>query len=199
MATDISRRGFIAATAAAAAVAPLPAFALTEARARSLVDNLVAEINAVIASGKSERQMYPDFERIFRRYADVPTIAAYALGVDRRRASPAQMRAFTEAFTGYIARKYGKRFREFIGGRLEVEGVSRVKNYFQVRTTAYLRGQSPFIVDFHISDRSGRDLFFNMFVEGVNMLLTEREEIGAMLDRRGGDLDRLIADLRRMG
>ncbi|WP_371055645.1 phospholipid-binding protein MlaC [Rhodosalinus sp. K401] len=199
MATDISRRGFLAGAISAASLAPRPAFALTEGRARGLVDSLVEEINAVISSGRSERQMYPEFERIFRRYADVPTIAAYALGVDRRRASEAQMRAFTEAFTGYISRKYGKRFREFSGGRLEVETVSRVKNYYQVRTTAYLPGQSPFIVDFHVSDRSGRDLFFNMFIEGVNMLLTEREEIGAMLDRRGGDIDRLIAELRGAG
>ena len=35
----------------------------------------------------------------------------------------------------------------------------------------------------------------NMFIEGVNMLLTERTEIGAMLDARGGDLNRLIKDM----
>ena len=31
------------------------------------------------------------------------------------------------------------------------------------------------------------------------MLVSERQEIGAMLDRRGGDLDELISDLRAMG
>jgi phospholipid transport system substrate-binding protein len=50
-------------------------------------------------------------------------------------------------------------------------------------------------VTFLISDRSGSDKFFNMFIEGVNMLLTERAEIGAMLDRRRGDIDALIAEL----
>jgi phospholipid transport system substrate-binding protein len=30
------------------------------------------------------------------------------------------------------------------------------------------------------------------------MLLSERTEIGAMLDQRRGDLDRLIADLRAL-
>jgi phospholipid transport system substrate-binding protein len=143
--------------------------------------------------------MYRDFERIFATYADVPTVALYTLGVDGRAATDAQKRAYIEAFRGYIARKYGARFRDFIGGRLEIEGVRRIKTYYQVRTTAYLRGEDPFFVDFHVSDRSGEPRFFNMFIEGVNMLLTEREEIGAMLDRRGRDLDRLIADLRTMG
>ena len=49
-----------------------------------------------------------------------------------------------------------------------------------------------------MSDRSGRDLFFNMFIEGVNLLLTERTEIGAMIDRHGGDIDKMIADLKQL-
>jgi phospholipid transport system substrate-binding protein len=200
MANDLTRRGALAMTGGTLlALTPLPALALTEARARALVQSLVGEINAVIASGKPEAAMYRDFERIFSRYADVPTVALYTLGVDGRSATAAQKRAYIEAFRGYIARKYGSRFREFIGGRLEVQGVTRIKNYYQVRTTAYLRGEDPFFVDFHVSDRSGQDRFFNMFIEGVNLLLTEREEIGAMLDRRGRNLDRLIADLRTMG
>jgi phospholipid transport system substrate-binding protein len=201
MANDLTRRGTLAALAggAALAIAPRAAQALTEAQARDLVQSLVDDINAVIASGKPEQAMYRDFERIFATYADVPTVALYTLGVDGRAASDAQKRAYIEAFRGYIARKYGARFRDFIGGRLEIEGVREIKRYYRVRTTAYLRGEDPFFVDFHVSDRSGEPRFFNMFIEGVNMLLTEREEIGAMLDRRGRDLDRLIADLRTMG
>jgi phospholipid transport system substrate-binding protein len=38
-----------------------------------------------------------------------------------------------------------------------------------------------------------------MIIEGVNLMITERSEIGAMLDARGGDLGRLAADLRSMG
>jgi phospholipid transport system substrate-binding protein len=178
---------------------PRTALALTEASAKALIDQLVGEINRVIASGKAETAMYGDFERIFARYSDTSYISAYAMGVDGRRASSAQKKAFSKAFQSYIARKYGKRFREFIGGRLEVQGVRKVKNWYEVRTIAYLRGESPFDVTFLVSDRTGKDLFFNMFIEGVNMLLTERTEIGAMLDRRGGDIDKMIADLARAG
>lgn len=196
-----TRRSFITTATAAAALLVLPVrgFALNDGQAKSLVDSLVGEINKVIDSGKSESAMYGDFERIFRKYADLPYIAAYAMGVDARRASGAQKKAFTDAFTGYISRKYGKRFREFIGGRLEVQGSKSVKSFYQVRTIAHLRGEAPFEVDFHVSDRTGKNLFFNMYIEGINMLLTEREEIGAMLDRRKGNIDQMIADLRKAG
>jgi phospholipid transport system substrate-binding protein len=143
--------------------------------------------------------MISDFERIFSRYADVGIIASSALGADSRRATPAQMRSFTNEFRGYVARKYGKRFREFIGGRIEVKGVRKVKSWHEVEATVYLRGQSPFEVLFLVSDRSGKDLFFDMVIEGVSLRLSERTEIGALLDANQGDIDRLIAAMKTAG
>ena len=189
------RRAFLAGTAALALSTALPAHAVGLSTAQSLVDALVADVNAVIASGRSEGQMLRDFEGIFDRYADVPTIARYALGSDARSASSGQMTAFTAAFRTYIAHKYGRRFREFIGGQIVVVQARNVPNGVEVETTAILAGQSPFRVDFQVSDASGRVAFFNIIIEGVNMLLAERTEIQAMLDARGRSIDRLIADL----
>ncbi|MEO0381195.1 MAG: ABC transporter substrate-binding protein [Pseudomonadota bacterium] len=195
----MQRRNFLALTSAATIAPALPAWALTEASAERLIDTLISDINKVIASGKSENAMFREFERIFARYSDTSYISAYAMGADGRSASKSQKRAFSNAFQGYIARKYGSRFREFIGGRLEVKGVRQVKNWFEVDTTAFLQGESPFTVTFHVSNRSGRDLFFNMFIEGINLLLTERAEVGALIDRNGGNIDAMINDLKAAG
>ena len=35
-----------------------------------------------------------------------------------------------------------------------------------------------------------------MFIEGINMLLSERTEIGAMLDKRRGDVEKVMTDLQ---
>ena len=182
-----------------AVAAASPALALTDAKAKALVDALVGEINRVIAKGGSLPGMIRDFEMIFTRYADVNIIAQSTLGPDVRRASPAQLRAYTEAFRGYIARKYGKRFQEFVGGKIEVNSVRQVKTWREVISTAYLRGEAPFEVKFLVSDRSGKDLFFDMVIEGISMRLTEKTEIGAMLDRNRGNIDGLIGDLRKAG
>ena len=195
----MDRRMFLALTGATALAPALPALALTETSAKQLISTLINDINSVIASGKSENAMFRDFERIFARYSDTSYISAYAMGADGRRASAAQKRAFSNAFQTYIARKYGRRFREFIGGRLEVKGVKQVKNWYEVETIAFLRGEAPFVVTFHVSNRSGRDLFFNMYIEGINLLLTERTEVGALIDRNGGDLDAMINQLKTAG
>lgn len=193
----LSRRSLAAGALATVALAVLPrtAHALTAEAAKSLVDKTVADINSIISSGKSEKAMLGDFEKLFVRYADVPTIARSVLGPAAREASKSQLSAYTKAFQGYISRKYGRRFREFIGGRIEVAEARAVKSYFEVISTAILKGEAPFEVRWHVSDKSGKSLFFNIIIEGVNMLASERTEMGALLDQRGGDLDRLIADL----
>ncbi len=193
------RRSFLMGLGTTLTFAPHAAFALNQNEARSLINTLVGDINAVIEAGKGEKAMFREFERIFASYSDTSYISAYAMGVEARRASSSQKREFSKAFQGYIARKYGRRFREFIGGRLEVAKVKKVKKWYEVETVAYLKGQSPFEVTFQVSNRSGKNRFFNMYIEGVNLLLTERTEVGAIIDRNKGDLDKTIRDLKTLG
>ena len=190
----LTRRTMILATASAGFL-PQTVFALTVEASQSIVSALVAEVNTVIASGASEAVMISEFEVLFDRYSDVPTIARYCLGADARSASAAQMQAYTVAFRTYIASKYGRRFREFVGGEIVVQGARPIKSWIEVETTVKLRGRSPLRMDFHVSDRSGSHKFFNFIIEGVNMLLTERAEIGALLDRQGRNLDAMTAEI----
>jgi len=50
-----------------------------------------------------------------------------------------------------------------------------------------------------VSDRSGKDKFFDLLIEGISLLKAERAEIGAVLDRVGGDVDKLTQELNRLG
>ncbi len=201
MTSDLTRRSFIAngVTAGAVALVPSSALALTDAQAKRLVDRVVKDINKVIASGRPVGAMISEFERIFVKYGDVPIIARSALGADARSLSKSQLAAYTQAFQGYISRKYGKRFNEFVGGRIEVQEARKVKSFHEVRSIAYLRGESPFEVNFLVSDRSGKNKFFDMIIEGISLRLSEKSEIGAMLDRRKGKFDLFLQDLKKAG
>jgi phospholipid transport system substrate-binding protein len=50
-------------------------------------------------------------------------------------------------------------------------------------------------VAFRVSDRSGKQLFFDIIIEGISLLSSERVEIGALLDARNGHIGRLTQDL----
>ena len=189
-----SRRLFLMASLCSV-LEPSLIFASQQNAAIEIVDQAVSKINQIINSGDTQTQMLRSFERVFNVYADVPTIAKYALGRDARTASEDQLKAYIRAFSGYFSNKYGKRFREFIGGKIEIKSVVKIKSYYSVNTIAHMPAYEPFEVDFLVSDRSGQPLVFNLIIEGVNMLLAERQEIGALLDRNSGNIDALIDDL----
>ncbi len=73
MPSKLTRRRLLGAGLATttALALPLPAMALNDATARALIDKVVAEINRVIASGKSLGGMIQDFESIFALHATV--------------------------------------------------------------------------------------------------------------------------------
>jgi len=190
--TGLGAAGFLA-------LAPMSVSAMTQTEARTLISTVMNEVHTIINSARSEAQMLSDFEALFSRHGDIPVIARSVMGPPARSASQAQISAFTEAFRGYMARKYGRQFRRFIGARADVTGARQVQSYWEVISTMTMRGEAPFEVRWHVSSRSGRHLFFNLIIEGVNLLAAERQEIGSMLERRGGNLDRMIQDLRSAG
>lgn len=197
-----TRRGFLGLIGSAMAVAVIPAvpaFALAPAQARAMIVENVDAVYSVINSGRPVGQMLQDFESIFARYADVDVIARSALGPAARSVSAAEFAPYKQAFQGYIGRKYGKRFREFIGSKIEVGEARPVKSFVAVKSIAYLNGRSPMELEWHVSDKSGRTRYFNIIIEGVNMLASERTEIAAMLSKNKGNLPPLTAELQKAG
>lgn len=200
--TKVNRRDFCLFGAAAgfgSLAAVKPALAMNSDEAKRLVTKAVGDINSAIASGKSGPRLYSDFERVFYKYSDVNAIARYVLGVKARELSSSELSSFSKAFAGYLSRKYGKRFRDFRGNSIKVKSARAVKRFYEVKGQVAIPGQQNLDVIFLVSDRSGKPLFFNLFIEGINMLITERNEIGALLDARRGDIGRLLKDLPKLG
>lgn len=183
-------------TAGVTFLAPGTSFALTENQAERLVQAVVSEVENIIDSKSDDKEKIRRFEALFSEYGDTKIMARYALGADARGLSKPKMKEFEEAFKGYIATKYGKRFREFSGGKVRVLGSKEIKAGYEVTTETKMQGYAPFEVSYFVSDKSGRPSFYNMHITGINLLLTERAEIGAILDRSGRDIDKLIEYLR---
>jgi len=195
----IARRTFLNGLAAAAVLAllPWPAEAASVSQAQTLVNTISGELTGLVNSGGSEAQIYRGFESILARYADMPAVAAATLGPAWRGASNAQKQAYVAAFQSYLARKYGRQFREYRNASINVTGARDAgKAGVLVQTTVVRPGQANIAVDWQISDRSGSPRAVNLIIEGVSMLANERAEIGAMLDAQGGSIDRLTAELK---
>lgn len=176
---------------------PRPVTAAGTDAAAALVASISADLTVLVNSGKSETQLYGDFERLLARYADMQAVAAASLGPPWRAASQAERRAYVAAFQGYLARKYGRQFRDFRSAQIKVTGArDGGKAGVLVNTQVVRPGKETVAVDWQISDRSGAAKAVNLIIEGVSMLANERAEVGAMYDAGGGTIDGLITKMQ---
>ena len=172
-----------------------PVFAFKKSDAEKLIKNLTNDVLGAVNEQKSEDIMFSRFEEIFSKYADVPLIARKALGPTWRGASKAQRSAYVSAFRSYMARYYGKRFEEFLGSEIIVSNSRKTSGGFLVGSNIILKDGSSYQAQWHVIDARGKYLMYNLFLEGVSVLSDVRVQIGSMLDKRAGSIDRLIEHL----
>ncbi len=174
-----------------------PARAQSTAAAQQLVTSLSAELTKLVNSGQSLSQVMGRFQALLNQYADMNAISGSVVGPVWRGATQAQKQAFVPAFTNYFSKRYGKTFSEYKNASIQVQGAQDAgKAGVLVNSIVKRPGQEDIRVGWQISDRSGSPKVVNLIIEGVSALANERAEIGAMLDAQGGDLDKLIAQMK---
>ena len=91
-----------------------------------------------------------------------------------------------------MARYYGKRFEEFLGSEIIVSNSRKTSGGFLVGSNIILKDGSSYQAQWHVINARGKYLMYNLFLEGVSVLSDVRVQIGSMLDKRAGSIDRLI-------
>ena len=173
-------------------------YSLERLSAERLIKNISEKVNGVISSSSSQEEVIIELEEIFKKYADTDIMSLTSLGPARRRASEVQLDNFKSAFQRYFLNKYARRFRELQDGEISILSSRSVRSIVEVKTRIRLIDWAPFEVVWLVSDRSGEIKIFNIIIDGINLLSSERTEIGVMLENRNGDIDLLSRDLRKL-
>lgn len=173
-------------------------YSLERLAAERLIKNISEKVNGVISSSSSQEEVITELEEIFKKYADTDIMSLTSLGPARRRASEVQLDNFKSAFQRYFLNKYARRFRELQDGEISILSSRSVRSIVEVKTRIRLIDWAPFEVVWLVSDRSGEIKIFNIIIDGINLLSSERTEIGVMLENRNGDIDLLSRDLRKL-
>lgn len=195
----LPRRAVLAGATSALVASALPGFALavTEDVAVSFIQKVVADVHTIINSGKAEPEMLVDFEAIFRDYGEVPLIAKTVLGAPGRTASSSQLNAYIAAFQGYISRKYGRQFRKFAGAEISVVSSRDAGSKgVLVKSIVDRPNKPPFELEWWAIEINGNVKIFDLKIEGISLISTERTEIGALLESLNGDISKMTAQLR---
>ena len=203
----IDRRMFLhrtvlgAAAVAALGLAPSTAAALGKDEATAYVRETIEEVATLLESSGDSAEKAARLRDIMQSRAAMPQIARFVAGPAWRGMSESQQSRFVEAFTRFVSAVYADKFDEYSGEakkdelfRID-EVIDAGKKGMLVRTSILRTGEAPVTVEWLVSDRPGRIVIADIVIEGVSLLVTQRQEIGSMLESRGGNMDKLIADL----
>ena len=197
----LNRTGLAFFAAATAGLVPSLSHALSEDEAIAHVQLTINEVSALVDSPGDSDSKAPRLLAIMEKRAAMPQIARFAAGAAWRSMNDDQQARYVAAFGKFISRLYAGRFQEYTGGGNSAEAyrighvIDAGRKGMLVKTSIVRSGTAPVAVEWLVNDRPGRVVIADIVIEGVSMLVTEREEIGGMLEARGGDVDKLINDL----
>ncbi|MCG8544351.1 MAG: ABC transporter substrate-binding protein [Alphaproteobacteria bacterium] len=130
----------------------------------------------------------------------VDRIGRFVLGKYRRTAPPEKVEEFVDVFEDYIVALYASQFTRYGGEKFEVQKVvntSRAKDSMVVTKILPADGQEPLRVDFQVRNLGDAYKIMDVRIEGVSMVLAQRDEFSAYIAKNGGSVDALISALRQ--
>lgn len=153
-------------------------------------------IAAITRENVSDEARFEEFGRLFRESFDIGAISRFALGRHWRRATKEQRKEYRSLFADFIVHTYAGRFRQYSGETLTVDGEREVNERDTIVSSRINTRDGRIRVDWRVRTKGGAHKIVDIIVEGVSTVLAQREEFASMIQRGGGDIESLIAELR---
>jgi phospholipid transport system substrate-binding protein len=175
----------------------LVSFALvgSPARAASAPDAsgfITTLINQALTDLANPQVTPADREKAFRRLLladfDMPRIAKFVLGRYWNGANDQERQNFQALFEDYIIHSYSVRFSSYSGQEVKVTAARPESDTTTIVMTSIAQpnGAPPTKVDWRVRKEDSDFKIVDVDVEGVSMLITQREQFSTVIQRSGG-------------
>ncbi|WPZ36571.1 ABC transporter substrate-binding protein [Thalassobaculum sp. OXR-137] len=176
---------------------------MTQARAASDAGAFVGEfaekaIALVSESNLSTAERRDEFGDLVRTYFDMPGIGRFLLGRYWRTATEAEQEAYLKAFTDNMVYTYSRRFDEYGGQKLVIDG-TREDGRFDIVSSRIVSPSSSeeFRLEWRVIEDGSSFKIVDIVIEGVSMSVTQRQEYASVIQNNGGKVQALIDALTR--
>jgi phospholipid transport system substrate-binding protein len=163
----------------------------------------VERLGAAVAAVSADRTLAPEQrEQALRKVLlggfEVETIGRIALGRYWRGATPAQQAEYRRLFPRYLIDRIVSRFARH--GRASIaftDARPAKRNFVIIESRVTFPGRSSVSVDWLVRNAEGGPRVIDLIVNGLSLAVTQRFEFTAIIESHGGDLEGLLAALRR--
>jgi phospholipid transport system substrate-binding protein len=172
------------------------------AAAEEVVRRLVDQVWQLLAERGVEQVDNQDLHSILDDGTDLSLLGRLVLGRYWRQANARQRTEYLHLFRRYMLQTFIQRLRQYAGADLGQPGArfqiiaSRPVGERDVLVQSRVAPPTsqPLRVDWRLRDRPGEPVIIDLIVEGISLLVTQRSEFAAVLER--GGVDGLLAELR---
>jgi phospholipid transport system substrate-binding protein len=153
-------------------------------------------LQVLVLNSQTQDERTQAFRALLNEGFDLPLIGRYALGRFWRQATPEQRGEYAKLFEDFIVTTYAARLSEYSGETLRVVSSRRDDGDTIVVSEIVREGLQPIRVDWRVRHGDQSLKIVDVVVEGVSMLLTQRDEFASVIQRSGGQIEGLLVRLR---
>lgn len=138
------------------------------------------------------------FRAVLREGFDMTALSRFVLGPHWRTATDAQKKEFMKLFEDWIVSAYGERFSQYSGEQFKVLSQRPEGDTVTLVNSQIVRpnGGPPIRVDWRVAKQGAEYKISDVVVEGISLMVTQRQEFASVIQRNGGQLEALLKILR---
>lgn len=175
-----------------------PAQAATEKQAAAYISAMGDKAIGIIKNqSTTKREKAQALEQIFNDSVDFPWVARFVMGRYWREASEEQRARYIGLYQKFLVLHYASLFSEYTGGAYKLlysrsEGDNEFTMGMQIQAGS---DGEPVLIDYKVRYADKKFKIFDVTIEGVSMLATQRSEFASILNNKG--IDHLISQLEK--
>ena len=160
----------------------------------SLADDAISSLTSETLT---EKEREKQFRVLLNSYFDINGIGKWALGRYWRKTSKSERSEYLVLFENLIVSTYANRFSQYTKEKLTVKGSSSRGKFALVKSQINGGKEKPIRIEWRVIFPDGKYKIFDIVVEGVSMVRTQRSEFSSVIRRNGGKISVLLAALRK--
>lgn len=165
-----------------------------EAGARAYVDSIGQQVISIIGEQNiSNEEKQGRLREIFTDNIDFDWVGKFVLGKHWRTASPDQQQRYLANYKNFVIANYTSKFKQYSGQTYKIRSVTNLGegDYILKMSIQDPNPKKPdILLDYKVREEAGAYRIFDIVVEGVSLITTQRSEFDSVVSRKG--LDALI-------
>ncbi len=146
----------------------------------------------------SKEKKQSTLEALFKDNLDFDWVAKFVMGRFWREATDDQKKRYIGVYKDFLTKHYTARFAEYTNGTFKVTGAKEMEGGESVVSMEIIgdeKNAQPVLIDYKVRKGSGGFKVFDIIVEGVSLITTQRSEFASVLNKNGIDglIERLAA------